>query len=108
MKKTKGKDAKGRVKSDSSSPSGPCRLAVALGKLPMKPDMLSGQLNANIMPNFTSCRHTCTLQVLCQGYRVDADRGREEVVESKEGWESLWSRFCYGIQLPRNEDEAKT
>lgn len=27
---------------------------MALGKLPMKPDMLSGQLNANTVPNFTS------------------------------------------------------
>lgn len=80
---------------------------MALEKLPMKPDMLSGQLNANTVPNFTSCRHTCTLRVLCQEDRVDAERGMEGVVESKEGWESLWSRFCHGIQLPRNEEEAK-
>lgn len=47
---------------------------MALRKLPVKPDMLSGQLNANTVPNFTSPLHRSTVGVLCQEDTEDAER----------------------------------
>lgn len=47
---------------------------MALRKLPVKPDMLSGQLNANTVPDFTSPQHRSTVGVLCQEDTVEAQR----------------------------------
>ena len=67
----------------------------------MKPDTLSGQLNANTVPNFTSLwMHW----VLCQEDMVDAERGREGLVESKKVWESPWSRARQPVREPAPQE----